>query len=111
MKKSKCAHPSAERVEELHAAVALKKLKASAAVTKRTTRATKAPAKAPAPQRSQATVHPDTHAASKKCATSLPAPSSDEDAEGDEDPEVEVERPEQGALCFCFTAFVNTDIH
>ena len=109
VKKSKCVHPSAERVEELRAAVALKKSKASAAVTKRTTRATKPPAKAPAPAppRSRATARPDTRAASKKRAASPPAPSSDEDAEGDEDPEVEkvaieVERPEQGAFCFCF---------
>jgi hypothetical protein len=111
VKKSKCVHPSAERVEELRAAVALKKSKASAAVTKRTTRATKppgkAPAPAPAPPRSRATARPDTRAASKKRAASPPAPSSDEDAEGDEDPEVEkvaieVERPEQGAFCFCF---------
>ncbi|KAG2740894.1 hypothetical protein P692DRAFT_20880767, partial [Suillus brevipes Sb2] len=104
VKKSKCVHPSAERVEELHVAVALKKSKASAAVTKRTTRATKPPAKAPAPAppRSRATARPDTRAASKKRATSPPAPSSDEDAEGDEDPEVEkvaieVERPERDA--------------
>ena len=111
VKKSKCVHPSAERVEELRAAVALKKSKASAAVTKRTTRATKPPAKAPAPAppRSRATARPDTRAASKKRATSLPAPLSDEDPEVDK-VAIEVERPEQGALCFCFTAFVNTDI-
>src|ERR1700692_1629509 len=105
VKKSKCVHPSAERVEELRAAVALKKSKASAAVTKRTTRATKPPAKTPAPPRSRATARPDTRAASKKRAASPPAPSSDEDAEGDEDPEVdkvaiEGKRPEQGAFCF-----------